>query len=900
MSELDSIRDTSEQWKTTSLPRTAHLDIIWWVERNVDDIVNWNSITDTRVRNILQKKSIRSLRWILLKTKKLYQEKKANFLIKQWRPLEIVYRMDEYALLDPKIYHPKIVDAVIKRWEEYMLVDYLEKFTGIDAEIYDPRIIDNMIARWESKKIIDNISKFEKFSPKLVDILIDQINGWGFLGENLEKFIELDYSMTVNSLIQQRNNQIGYFIINSPENCRKNIADALIKNNQQWYIRIYFKQFSMLDPYVYHPLLFDFILSEGEIFILTELSDQLTWLDTIRKEKLSELKDIVHKTQSTPNEIANHLDTYTALTPTELVHTIMRGNRWRLIVDNLEKFTEILDQTSIAELMMKKNWQGYVNIKILVENLEKFTKIDSKVYHPKIVEKLCQIWESTQVANNLEKFTGMNHSRLASILISTWQIWVVLKYLSKFTEIDPKFKNFLTKVQSRKSDIEILERYGGLNSIIWFDDIFAFYIENKQKSLIPLMQKLLIAKDIGIQTNFKAISNLINTSWIKDTEPWEVKIRLEKTFAKLSKLTGIVVGKTELSNLLRHIKIFDETTIYQLKRKFANIIEAYFNTIYDRKVKQRFVSELWLTNINNLDEVLSKPEIIEWFKMYQATTINKNQFKQILQYAVNNPNSIFDIGLLEKNQKWLNGPSIKDKNMKIWQERNEQRYDIWESTWQGDKTKDIGHFVTIANNKLELLWLKVQKDAGSLIHYYNTEVKKKIETIRKESNLSVEEFETLFNDLTLQIQSLNDLFKESKAKTITNITIYKETDPTKVLMMGNAVDGSCLSFYSTVWNYWSTATNALDINKWVFFIEDQNGNIIGRVLTAIDNEWKIIRFRTYKKWNIDIDLGSYFNIYIKELSEKIWLELNGDIRKVNLLNGKRWYEDPVEQIPGVE
>jgi hypothetical protein len=60
-------------------------------------------------------------------------------------------------------------------------------------------------------------------------------------------------------------------------------------------------------------------------------------------------------------------------------------------VDNLEKFTEILDQTSIAELMMKKNWQGYVNIKILVENLEKFTKIDSKVYHPKIVEKLCQI-----------------------------------------------------------------------------------------------------------------------------------------------------------------------------------------------------------------------------------------------------------------------------------------------------------------------------------------------------------------------------------------------------------------------------------------------------------------------------------------------------------------------------
>ena len=47
------------------------------------------------------------------------------------------------------------------------------------------------------------------------------------------------------------------------------------------------------------------------------------------------------------------------------------------------------------------------------------------------------------------------------------------------------------------------------------------------------MQKLLIAKDIGIQTNFKVISYLIDTSWIKKTEPKEVKIRLEKTFEKL-------------------------------------------------------------------------------------------------------------------------------------------------------------------------------------------------------------------------------------------------------------------------------------------------------------------------------------------------------------------------------
>ncbi|MBP9779972.1 hypothetical protein KBD33_05125 [Candidatus Gracilibacteria bacterium] len=911
MPELDSIRNTSEQGKTTILPGTTHLEIIGGVERKVEDIVSGKSITDTinsfqfsRVRDILHKKSIGSLRGILLKIKKSYQQKKADYYIKQGRPQEIVYRMSEFTLLDPKIYHPKIVDAVIKRGKEYMLVDYLEKLTGIDTEIYHPKIMESLIPKVDRYGspfwVVDNLEKFDRFSPDIADILIESYKG-GLLGKSLEKFIELDYSKTINSLIRQRNNQIDSFIINSPESCRKDIADALIKNNQQGYIRIYFKEFSMLDPYIYHPLLFDYLLSKGEIFILTEMSDKLTGLDTIRKEKLSELKDIEYKTHRTPNEIANHLDTYTTLTPAELVHTIMRGNGGRFIVDNLEKFTQILDQTSIAELLMKKNWQGYVNIKILVENLERFTQIDPNIYHPKIINTfLGNDLDSTYIVNKLDKFTGMNHPSIANLLISKGKIGIVLDNLERFTKIDPKFKNFLMKVQSRKSDIKILERYGDLKSLRGFDNIFAFYIENKQKSLIPLMQKLLVAKDIGIQTNFTSISNLIDTSWIKNTDPKEVKMRLVNIFTKLAKLTETTAGKSEFDNFLKHIKIFDDTTLYQLKQKFANIIEAYFNTIYDRKVKQRFVSELGLTNINNLDEVLSKPEIIEGFKMYQATTINKDQFKQILQYAVNNPNSIFDIGLLEKNQKWLNGPSIKDKNMKIWQERNEQRYDIGESTGQVDKTKDIEHFVTIANKKLELLGLKVQKDAGSLINYYNTEVKKKMETIRKESNLSVEEFETLYNDLTLQIQSLNDLFKESKAKTITSITIYKETDPTKVLMMGNAVDGSCLSFYSTVGNYWSTATNALDINKGVFFIEDQNGNIIGRVLTAIDNEGKIMRFRTYIKGNIDINLNRYFNIYIKELSEKIGLELNGNIRKVDLLNGKKWYEDPVEAIPGDE
>jgi len=69
--------------------------------------------------------------------------------------------------------------------------------------------------------------------------------------------------------------------------------------------------------------------------------------------------------------------------------------------------------------MKEKNWQRYLNIKILIENLEKFTEIDSKIYHPKIINTFLENWIDTPyIVNNLDKFTGMDHSEIASLFIS--------------------------------------------------------------------------------------------------------------------------------------------------------------------------------------------------------------------------------------------------------------------------------------------------------------------------------------------------------------------------------------------------------------------------------------------------------------------------------------------------
>lgn len=60
--------------------------------------------------------------------------------------------------------------------------------------------------------------------------------------------------------------------------------------------------------------------------------------------------------------------------------------------------------------------------------------------------------------------------------------------------------------------------------------------------------------------------------------------------------------------------------------------------------------------------------------MYQATTINKAQFKQVIQNSIQGNHNF--VAELEKNKDWLNSVNIKDKNMKVWLERNELIFDI--------------------------------------------------------------------------------------------------------------------------------------------------------------------------------------------------------------------------------
>jgi hypothetical protein len=149
--------------------------------------------------------------------------------------------------------------------------------------------------------------------------------------------------------------------------------------------------------------------------------------------------------------------------------------------------------------------------------------------------------------------------------------------------------------------------------------------------------------------------------------------------------------------------------------------------------------------------------------------------------------------------------------------------------------------------------------------------------------------DNVVSDLKTQVNALRSLQGQlrAEAKTGQKIIIQPEFDPLEILQMGNYVSGSCLNTHGA--NYWSAVVNAVEVNKRVLWAKDSKDNILARVLIAIDNDYRLVRFPTYYACNFTLD--EYFNDYIRELAKRCQLGVNGNVERVEHLFSRRWYTD---------
>ncbi len=601
--------------------------------------------------------------------------------------------------------------------------------------------------------------------------------------------------------------------------------------------------------------------------------------------------DVSRESEAAMRWLSNKIDWQINMASEELKQEIFSAIKDK----NFSKVKEIIveswflfDEDILLRLINIPWIKGRSFILLVANNIEKF-----QWNYKELITALIEFWETDYIFRHLSKFNWYGNE----IIFICIKLWVdmkdnfldILKNLDRLNKIglDSKLYSFLNKLKWRESDIETLLRYSELFIINDWDKIFNYFLQNKQKSLIPFMQKLLLTIDLWFETNFKFITNLTKIDWIQWMEIWPAKTQLSSNLEKLLSITENPQKDKilqEFNRYLSTIKTFDEKAITWLSKYFEKPIIDYFDIVFDRKLKLKIINELWMSSRNfDLAKLMENNEFIEIFKMYHKATINKQQFKSILESFVN-WRDVRTVLNNPKNNDWLDMMRQKWVKIETFLQENKQTIQIAGDVKKVDKLQDAEHFLTVANNKLKLIWIQETfADTWKMIHYFDSDFKKNKEVIFEKSWLQKQEFDSLYADIELQIKSMKEVLKSSKAREISSITIHRETDPMKVLMMWNLVDGSCLSFYSTVWNFWSTATNALDINKSVFYISDQNGNIIWRVLTAIDDNWKLVRFPMYKKWNIEIDLDTYFNDYIKDLTYNSTLWLNGKVDEVTLL-----------------
>ena len=435
----------------------------------------------------------------------------------------------------------------------------------------------------------------------------------------------------------------------------------------------------------------------------------------------------------------------------------------------------------------------------------------------------------------------------------------------------------------------------------------AYLLKHKKSKIIPFIQNLNLIKDLNLWINInQVLLGWVSLEYKSNEELQELfagenaeSTKIWKYFIKIwwQNSEDIKGWITQIKQAKKIDKTKAMQYLVKIQNVFAESVLEYFEKIIHKKIHLKFKKEFGLSK--DFDDNLLNENLFELYKMYSSTIINKAHAFELIQRYLKWEVYTGSGDILqtypynrEENRLFLN-ETLKDKSH-IWLSRNERTYEIEDTSKNTQEKTDniperIAHHLKIANEKLKLLEIKDEKwdymtfeTHWDLRKYFNL-------TLKKER----EKYDTnLFNDLELQIKSIETLLKSNneQRKKVSKIKIYHELEPLKIAMMGNWVEWSCLSYYSTVWNYWSAITNALEVNKWVFYIEDENGNVIARVLVWIDNNWDLEIHPMYFKWNIGINIKEIFYFqYMSELTSKLWVTKHGDRDKVQLLFCEKWY-----------
>lgn len=120
-----------------------------------------------------------------------------------------------------------------------------------------------------------------------------------------------------------------------------------------------------------------------------------------------------------------------------------------------------------------------------------------------------------------------------------------------------------------------------------------------------------------------------------------------------------------------------------------------------------------------------------------------------------------------------------------------------------------------------------------------------------------------------------------------------ETDPLQIMRMGAPFE-TCLA--PGACNFFSTVSNAADINKRILYVRDPKGGIQGRCLLALTDDGALVAFNVYAHADLEI-IKKAVTTYVLELAETMGtvVTANGKVRE---LISTQWYDDGSIDLTG--
>lgn len=404
---------------------------------------------------------------------------------------------------------------------------------------------------------------------------------------------------------------------------------------------------------------------------------------------------------------------------------------------------------------------------------------------------------------------------------------------------------------------------------------------------LPALQ----ATDGFENTNIYSFVDLVYV-YLKFAQQPDLKAKkLKKALGKLQKeqkkCQRIIGSKRKVENL-------NEMQRKQLSGSLEGLSETFFEPLLDlystsvrSKLERKIEQEFHIGKIKHLKQKINNPNFLNALVILHKLESNRSNLYKFCYNLIQNYLQDQTYPLirniwhafpwnLPENQAWCKS-HLKNK---WWVKGFVKKYQT--SSSDVNKTnvgERIRHHLQEAERILGKL--KIHLTEHTLVNIEAT-----YKDLIKEKD---EHDKDLLSDLKVQVNALKSLVgqKQAEEKSGEKITIMSEFNPLEVLQMGNYVTGSCLS--SNGCNYWSTVVNATEVNKRVLWAKDSDGNVLARLLIAVDDNNRILRFPAYYSSNIDMD--RFFNDYIMELAKKCGFGINGDSNKVERIFNNGWYTD---------